>query len=562
MTESKKIYSPTRTLNKLKSLGQYGEIGDSIGKGAYGEVYLLNTVAVKSSYRNKESGLNASSQREISILINLKHINIVPILDVFTSEYKINIVLEKADGTLRQYIDNFYGTENYQYMIKIYTYQLVRAVAYCHSNGIIHRDIKPQNILLYGNDLLKLADFGMARSGLPTYIDGKYDSSLDPDLTTEVATFWYRSPELLLGTKKYSYTLDNWSMGCVIAEMINNKTLFRGNDEKSMLIKIFKLLGTPDNKSWPDVESFPNYQKIIKKDINRMQLKIKSFEYHKKINKNIPKIEKKSYNIPLIKGLLTLNPNNRLLAHQALNNDFFIEIRDYIDKKYISKPIVNSHCHEILLLREEPIYIKLSGEIDNKMRWTLISWLYNVKIHFGLTSRTFYLTVHIIDKYVSLLTNLTLKDYLIILAGALGLACDYEEINIMSINELIAVADEIPNKAELIEIKENIWCALNYNLMFSLTHDFGILYNRSANTPEWLYFNFKDNLLKITICKEFCNPIFLNIMPHDLVLSLIIVTYELENQEIPQGCFQINDYHHKLSKYIKDILPNVKLVKF
>lgn len=461
MNEQNTIYSPTRTLNKLRSLGQYGDTGERLGKGAYGEVYIRNDVAVKSSYKKKDTGLNPSSEREISILINLKHINIVPILDVFITEYKINIVLEKADQTLKQFIDTHHATQDYIRMVKIYSYQLIRAIAYCHSNGIIHRDIKPQNILLFGQDLLKLADFGMARSGLPIHIYGKYDPFSDPVLTTEVATFWYRSPELFLGIKRYSYSLDNWSVGCVIAEMINKKVIFMAYDDMSMLRKMFKLLGTPDNKSWPGVEHYPHYDRaVVKKDLKLNIFKELGTDRKSNVVNNKPKIQNKEYNIPLIRGLLTLDPYARLTSYEALNSDFFDDIRIYVDNKYLCKPIINPQCHEIMLLREELIMNKINPYIDAKSRWIMLSWLYNVKIHFKLTTRTFYLTVHILDKYISIVPNITLKDYLIISAGALSLACDYEEINVMPVKELIGVADDLPTKAELIEIKENIWNTL------------------------------------------------------------------------------------------------------
>ncbi|KAJ6059900.1 hypothetical protein N7499_003114 [Penicillium canescens] len=127
-------------------------------------------------------------------------------------------------------------------MVKKFMVQLVEGIRYCHSRRILHRDLKPQNLLIDRDGNLKLADFGQARAfGVPlrTY-------------THEVVTLWYRCPEILLGGRQYSTGVDMWSVGTIFAEMYTRKPLFPGDSEIDEIFKIFRVLGTPDEELWPD----------------------------------------------------------------------------------------------------------------------------------------------------------------------------------------------------------------------------------------------------------------------------------------------------------------------
>lgn len=131
-----------------------------------------------------------------------------------------------------------------------YMYQLVNGVDACHRHRTIHRDIKPQNILLNDDGWLKLADFGLARTfSVPLR---RY--------THEVVTLWYRAPEILLGLERYSAAVDSWSIGCIFAEMAAGRPLFMGDSEIDQLFKIFRLLGTPTEVTWPGVSKLKDFQ--------------------------------------------------------------------------------------------------------------------------------------------------------------------------------------------------------------------------------------------------------------------------------------------------------------
>ena len=148
------------------------------------------------------------SIREISLLKELRHPNIVRLYDVIHTEKKLTLVFEFMDSDLKKYLDNNSGDIPLE-TIKPLLYQLLKGIAYCHDNRVLHRDLKPQNLLINKKMELKLADFGLARAvGIPVR-----------GYSHEVVTLWYRSPDVLLASRNYTQTIDIWSIGCIFSEM-------------------------------------------------------------------------------------------------------------------------------------------------------------------------------------------------------------------------------------------------------------------------------------------------------------------------------------------------------
>merc|ERR1719265_1577802 len=147
------------------------------------------------------------------------------------------------------------GTPLQPTTIRNLNFQLCRGVEFCHASRIIHRDIKPQNLLIDHRMRLKIADFGLARAfTLPV-----------PKYTHEVVTVWYRPPEILLGAPLYSLPVDIWSIGCVMAEMATGGPLFDGDSEIDTIFKIFQKLGTPTEHNWPGLSELPDFKPTFPK---------------------------------------------------------------------------------------------------------------------------------------------------------------------------------------------------------------------------------------------------------------------------------------------------------
>ena len=188
--------------------------------------------------------------REISLLKRLSHPNVVRLHDVIHWNARLYLVFEYLDQDLKKYMDTVSAGGFTPALVKSCLFQLVRGIAFCHSQRVLHRDLKPQNLLIGRGGVLKLADFGLARAfSIPvrTY-------------SHEVVTLWYRSPEILLGSRHYSTPVDTWSIGCIFAEMSNRRPLFPGDSEIDELFKIFQQRGTPDETSWPGVSALPDYK--------------------------------------------------------------------------------------------------------------------------------------------------------------------------------------------------------------------------------------------------------------------------------------------------------------
>jgi cyclin-dependent kinase len=190
--------------------------------------------------------------------------------------------------------------------VKKFTYQLLSGIRYCHAHRVLHRDLKPQNLLIDKEGNLKIGDFGLARAfGVPlrTY-------------THEVVTLWYRAPEILLGGRQYSTGVDMWSVGCIFAEMATRKPLFPGDSEIDEIFKIFRLLGTPTEQEWPGVTSFPDFKSSFPKWERKQDDELVNADGVKVLGDE---------GLNLLDALLVFDPAGRMSAKQAVHHPYFQE---------------------------------------------------------------------------------------------------------------------------------------------------------------------------------------------------------------------------------------------
>ena len=186
------------------------------------------------------------------LLKELQHPNIVGLRDVIMQVDQIYLIFEFLCMDLKKYMDTSIPEDGKMdpQLVKSYTYQIFQGMLFCHQRRVLHRDLKPANLLIDQNGVIKLADFGLARAfGIPLRV-----------YTHEVVTLWYRAPEILLGSPKYSWPIDIWSLGTIFAEMINNMPLFHGDSEIDQLFRIFRVLSTPTEETWPGVTSLPDFK--------------------------------------------------------------------------------------------------------------------------------------------------------------------------------------------------------------------------------------------------------------------------------------------------------------
>lgn len=229
--------------------------------------------------------------------------NIVSLYDVIHTENKLTLVFEYLNKDLKHYMEA-HGNNGALDLktVKSFMFQLLKGIMFCHDNSVLHRDLKPQNLLINNEGQLKLGDFGLARAfGIPFNT-----------FSNEVVTLWYRAPDVLLGSRAYTTSIDIWSAGCIFAEMCTGKPLFPGTANEDQLIKIFRLMGTPNERTWPGISQYANYksnwQIFVPQDLRSL----------------IPNLD--SMGLNLLTSLLQMRPDARITARQALQHPWFHEL--------------------------------------------------------------------------------------------------------------------------------------------------------------------------------------------------------------------------------------------
>ncbi|XP_010629118.1 serine/threonine-protein kinase ICK [Fukomys damarensis] len=275
-----------------------------LGDGTYGSVLLGRSIesgeliAIKKMKRKFYSWEECMNLREVKSLKKLNHANVVKLKEVIRENDHLYFIFEYMKENLYQLIKerNKLFPES---AIRNIMYQILQGLAFIHKHGFFHRDLKPENLLCMGPELVKIADFGLAR-----------EIRSRPPYTDYVSTRWYRAPEVLLRSTNYSSPIDVWAVGCIMAEVYTLRPLFPGASEIDMIFKICQVLGTPKKTDWPE-----GYQ--LSSAMN--------FHWPQCIPNNLKTLipNASSEAIQLLRDLLQWDPKKRPTASQALRYPYF-----------------------------------------------------------------------------------------------------------------------------------------------------------------------------------------------------------------------------------------------
>jgi serine/threonine protein kinase len=286
----------------MKSIynGKYSKV-KKIGGGSFGFVYLVENIDTHKQYAMKKFYLDNLKEdsviKQFNILKSLSSSHFVEAVEHFIQKDNHYLITEYYANNLYDYVPKHLSMKT----IKSLIYQLTKAIQYLHNNNYIHRDIKPDNILLDKSGNIKITDFDLVRQ-LP--------QSKEEQLTKNVVTLYYRAPEIFYGDVHYGKGVDVWSIGCVFGELITGEPLFKGRSELDTLGKIISFIGTPCEENWEGVSELPNF------------LPFKVCEGNMK---TVMEGKVSNSGIELLKGMLTLDPKKRFSCEEILGHKFFEE---------------------------------------------------------------------------------------------------------------------------------------------------------------------------------------------------------------------------------------------
>lgn len=279
-----------------------------IGEGQFATVYRAKDkendteVAIKKikigNIQEAQDGVNRTALREIKLLQELHHENVIALLDVYGKDSGISLVFEIMETDLEQILHERKLMLSLAH-IKSYILMTLKGLEYLHKSWILHRDLKPNNLLLNANNILKIADFGLARTfGSPSRI-----------YSHQVVTRWYRAPELLYGSRMYGTGVDIWAVGCILAELFGREPLFPGDTDLDTLDKIITILGTPTEKNWHGVTELPDFVEFNEATTGQP------------LSERFSAVDQDA--IDILESMLRLNPNDRCDCTQALEMPYF-----------------------------------------------------------------------------------------------------------------------------------------------------------------------------------------------------------------------------------------------
>jgi cyclin-dependent kinase 8/11 len=330
-----------------KAVGRHGQSGEfAIKKFKPGNSDLIlpkfsNTdrITDKEGEQIQYTGISQSAVREMALCSELSHINVIKLHEIILEDKCIFMVFEYAEHDLLQIIHHHTQPTRHPIppaTVKSIMFQLLNGCQYLHANWVLHRDLKPANIMVTSGGELKIGDLGLAR-----LFNKPLHSLFSGDKV--VVTIWYRAPELLLGSRHYTPAIDMWAVGCIFAELLSLRPIFKGEEAKmdskktvpfqrNQMQKIVEIMGLPTKEKWPHLVNMPEYSQLSTLSASQhSKAGGSSLEkwYYSTINSHsatsVPtsnaSLGAEGYR--LLSGLLEYDPEKRLTAQAALQHPFF-----------------------------------------------------------------------------------------------------------------------------------------------------------------------------------------------------------------------------------------------
>lgn len=314
----------TSSFGKVFHVEKRWKLVREMGSGAYGVVVSATdqisgeTVAIKLVTRIFEKiQLAKRALREITLLRHFSnHENITGLIDmdaISPDFQEIYIFMEPMEADLHQIIKSGQTLTNEH--VQYFLYQILRGMKYIHSASVIHRDLKPGNLLVNSDCELKICDFGLSRG-----FDSTPDEHIGGQLTEYVATRWYRAPEIMLSFRRYTTAIDVWSIGCIFAELLLGRPLFKGKDYVDQLNKIFDVLGTPEESVIQRIGS------------DKAQVYVRTLPVKEPIpfSRLLPAADHQA--LDLLRKMLSFDPLSRTAVYEALAHPWLSTYHDDSDE--------------------------------------------------------------------------------------------------------------------------------------------------------------------------------------------------------------------------------------
>jgi cyclin-dependent kinase 8/11 len=251
------------------SSGTYGRVYKALGRGKPGEFAIKKFKPDKEGEQVAYTGISQSAIREMSLCTELSHENVIKLIEIILEDKCIFMVFEYAEHDLLQIIHHHTQQPRHPIqpsMVRSIMFQLLNGCQYLHTNWVLHRDLKPANIMVTSQGEVRIGDLGLAR---------RFEKPLHSLFSGDkvVVTIWYRAPELILGSHHYTPAIDLWAVGCIFAELLSLRPIFKGEEAKmdskktvpfqrNQMQKIIDIVGLPTKDKWPFLATMPEYPQV------------------------------------------------------------------------------------------------------------------------------------------------------------------------------------------------------------------------------------------------------------------------------------------------------------